>query len=46
MDDQEKSAAELENLEVTELEDGDLDEASGGVLNQDTINNQCTNTGC
>jgi hypothetical protein len=47
MAEQEKSATEIENLEATELEDGDLDDVSGGGFSeQQTINNQCTNTGC
>ncbi|HEX4498006.1 MAG TPA: hypothetical protein VIE43_20185 [Thermoanaerobaculia bacterium] len=47
MSDNEKAAADLDNLDVTELEDGDLDEVAGG-LQEDTsttINNGC-NTGC
>jgi hypothetical protein len=52
MADQEKKAFELKNLEVSELEDEDLEGVSGGaaepVLNGTCPTNNCPNTvaGC
>lgn len=42
MADQEKKALEIESLEVTELEDGDLEDVAGGNFSVDNpINDGC-----
>ncbi len=50
MPDQEKKALDVKSLEVTELEDADLEEVSGGATNPNTACNescpQTVNTGC
>jgi natural product precursor len=42
MEDQEKKALELENLEAAELEEEELEDVSGGAGNT----NSCTNINC
>ncbi len=37
----EKKDLPIENLEVSELEDGDLDDVSGGTVGPQTINVNC-----
>lgn len=46
MAEHEKKKMKVESLEVTELEDSDLDDVAGGLVDGPNTNCPCPNTNC